>query len=327
MKRTLAGILAVLMLCAGFALADTESAAGDWEATVAFYDGQEIELSTVGITWTMTLHEDGTCTTTMTYAGVPMTETDRWIQTGSEVSFDSGTVMTLADGKLTVEQDDILWTFVRTGAAPADGQRTEGSADITGHWTGIEGRLAGEPLVLADVDFVFEIDFLADGTYHVYSSYNGEETALDGIWSQDGGALTISGFHSLETEGDNLVLNVSEEAAFVLVRADDAQTAAAPAATQPAEAGSAAGSWVLTRGEMGTSTIDPATLGMASTLVLNEDGSVYLTTTQSGKTESFNGRWSQNGSSVNVDGLAAELKNGELRIEASGIILVYERAE
>ena len=59
MKRTLAGILAVLMLCAGFALADTESAAGDWEATVAFYDGQEIELSTVGITWTMTLHEDG----------------------------------------------------------------------------------------------------------------------------------------------------------------------------------------------------------------------------------------------------------------------------
>lgn len=116
MKKLLSMLLALMMAFGCMAFAEEKADyTGSWMLTGAEVGGAPIDLSLIGLTMTMELREDGSCT--LTTMGVP--EEGSWAETEGGVavtdSLGETNVFVPAEGKLAAEQDGMKIIFSRAG--------------------------------------------------------------------------------------------------------------------------------------------------------------------------------------------------------------------
>lgn len=93
--------------------------------------------------------------------------------------------------------------------------------------------------------------------------------------------------------------------------------------------GGAAGTWKLTTVEVGGQEIAAVTVGMDITMDLKADGSVTMSVSAFGESESTDGTWEQNGDTVSVtvegDTVEGEVDGDTLTLEGDGETMVFTR--
>ena len=115
MKKAFAALLILTMLVAAVAVAEGADVAGTWYLLEMSQGGQSYDPASMGMSITMELNADGTAVLTNPMAEEP--ENGTWTLDGDTITVvdESGVpmVLTMADGKLTANEDDLTMTFGR----------------------------------------------------------------------------------------------------------------------------------------------------------------------------------------------------------------------
>ena len=164
MKKIFAMLLALAMLLGAMAMAEATDVTGTWYAVEMIQGDQSINPAEMGLEITMTLNEDGTAT--MNGAGDPSEGT--WTFDGETLTIQEegadDTVMTYADGNLTMGDDSMTMVFSQEAPeaevfAPAAAVEAA-VEDFAGTWKaekiGLEGSYYPVSLLGADITATFE---------------------------------------------------------------------------------------------------------------------------------------------------------------------------
>lgn len=165
MKKAFAALLILSMLLSALAVAEAADAAGTWYLIEIQSEGQSLNPADLGMSMTLELKADGTVTGTTSMDDEVGEGT--WEANGDKVTItinDDAQEFTLADGKLTSDQDGMTMVFSQeepvanafTPAAPVQAEE----ADFAGTWKaeriGLEGQYYPVSILGADVTATIE---------------------------------------------------------------------------------------------------------------------------------------------------------------------------
>lgn len=319
MKKLLTVMILALCLCVAFAAADGRSVVGHWEGTEGRTNGMTLPLSAVGIVFEVDFAEDGTYTMNATYNGEELHTSGTWSQSGSSVTISGNATCEWEGDNLIFTTGSSAFVMVRTGeAAPAPVTApVADTGSLAGTWTLTRLEYEGMSLDPAAFGMGSTIVLREDGTVTLTIVNDGETQTSTSTWRQNGSTVIMDDVTATLEDGEMHI----ESQGLVMVYERDEAPAADSRGTDDVT-----GMWVMTRGEVAGMSMDAATLGMYSTIMLNEDGTCTLATTQDGKTDTYDGAWTRDGDTLNLGGVTATLEGGEMRIEISGVTLVYERS-
>ena len=197
----------------------------------------------------------------------------------------------------------------------------EVAVDYVGTWvlTSLEtGGMTIDMTMLAQRGMDMTMTLNEDGT--MFTKTMG--VTENGTWvvTETGIAITDDE-ETIELTYENDALRMEDEGAAMLLTREGAAPVAAEEISFP-------GTWVLMGLEMNGMTADPAALGIAGSMVLNEDGTCVLTMMDA----SQNGTWAvtETGlTTTDAEGTvdAYTVAEGKLRTEADGMTLIFGRAQ
>ncbi len=165
MKKAFAALVILSMLLTAMAVAEAANVTGTWYLVSIESEGMAFNPSDFGMSMTMELKDDGSVVATASDEDEPSEGT--WKMEGDKVTVDindSPAEFTLADGKLTAEQDGMTMVFSQeepvadtfTPAAPVQAEE----ADFAGTWKadriGLEGKFYPVSILGADVTATIE---------------------------------------------------------------------------------------------------------------------------------------------------------------------------
>ncbi len=165
MKKAFAALLILSMLLSALAVAEAADAAGTWYLIEIQSEGQSLSPADLGMSMTLELKADGTVTATTSMDDEVGEGT--WEANGDKVTItinDDPQEFTLADGKLTADEDGMIMVFSQEEPAanaftPAAAVEAE-EADFAGVWTaeriGLEGQYYPVSILGADVTATIE---------------------------------------------------------------------------------------------------------------------------------------------------------------------------
>ncbi len=270
MKKLLCVLLAAMMLLCGVAFAEAVDYVGMWTLTGAEMGGAPIDLSLIGLTMTMDLRADGTCTLTT----MGEVEEGTWVTevAGPVVTDSNGDPQTFAmvDGKLEATQEGMKIIFSRAGDA----------ASFVGMWV-MTGMVADGVEMGTETMSMFGLTLTLtlneDGT-----------CVVDGMGQKESGTWTVTPAGVAITDPTETIefvyvddMLVTEEAGsqMMLTREGAApaiveKAAAAPVMNVPAEAFE--GAWELTSANLFGMDITAADMGVTMSFNLAAGAGTYL---------------------------------------------------
>ncbi len=270
MKKLLSMLLALMMLCGCAAFAEAADYTGEWVLTGAEMGGMPIDLSLIGLTMTMALREDGTCT--LTTMGMPEEGTWAEVEGGAAVTDSAGDVNTFApvEGKLEATQDGMKIIFSRVGDKAA----------YVGVWvlTGMEA--SGVQMGVATMEMFglnMTLTLNEDGTCVVATS--GIEEA--GTWTATAAGVAITDpTETVEFTYVDDMLVVEESGSVMMLTREGAApavveaAAAVPVMNVPAEAFE--GTWELATANVFGMDVTAADMGVTMSFSLAAGAGTYL---------------------------------------------------
>lgn len=224
MKKLLCVLLAAMMLLGCAAFAEAVDFAGLWNLTGAEMNGAPLDLSLVGLSMSMDLRQDGTCT--LDFNGEA--EEGIWSANGNDVVVTDASghpqTFALVDGKLEATEDGMKIICSRAGDA----------ASFVGKWvmTGmVTNGVEMGPETMATFGLTMTLDLKADGTCVL----DGMGQVENGTWKATATGVSID--DTLEVVEfayvDDMLVTEASGATMMLTR-----EGAAPAVVE-AEAGTA----------------------------------------------------------------------------------------
>ncbi len=242
MKKAFAALVILSMLLSAVAVAEAADVTGTWYLISIESEGMAFNPSDFGMSITMELKEDGTALSAT--SGEDDTAEGTWKMEGDKVTVDiddSPVEFTLADGKLSAEQDGMTMVFSQeepvadtfTPAAPVEAEE----ADFAGTWTAVKIGLEGQyyPVSILGGDVTATIDgatitldgFLFSGTSMPLEFADGK-MAFSGTDEESGATLGVAAT-LLEDGMLALDLDAGDQGAFTFYmnRAEAAEEAPA----------------------------------------------------------------------------------------------------
>ena len=202
MKRILAVLMALCLLCAGMAVAESESAAGTWHLDRLATDTMTINAADVGMSITLVLNEDGTGEVQGDYAGDNTSSALTWSQSGNTVTISAvgSTTAELVDGELVWQFEDSEGKMIMTRDTPAPSADNalpnpivaESEDQFFGSWKGDVIVVSGMTLSMSDMNMNVSLEVSAG---KVNLSYDGESAPA--FTSFSNGTLTVIGANTV----------------------------------------------------------------------------------------------------------------------------------
>lgn len=277
MKKLLSMLLALMLLCGCAAFAEAVDYVGLWTLTGAEMSGMPVDLSLIGLSMTMDLRADGTCT--LTTIGVPEEGTWAVDAAGVVVTDSKGDPLTfvMADGKLEAEKTGMKIIFSGAGD----------KAEFVGVWE-MTGMISGGVEMGVETMSMFGLTMTLtlneDGTC-VLNTSGVEET---GTWDVTAAGVAITDpSETVEfTYEDDMLVAEAEDSQMMLTR-----QGAAPAIGAAAQAGALTGvpaedfqgKWELTTANIFGMDLTAADMGTFMTFDLAEGKGVYTESDASGE--------------------------------------------
>ena len=142
MKKLISLVLILCMVCMLVPAMADDSAAGTWYLSEMVANGATVSPSMVGMSWSITLSDDGTAVSIMEMAGEKEEQAGTWTQDGDSVTItidDQPAVFAFADGKLTLDQGEsgkavFTQDAPEAAAAPSAGVAAESEDVFLGNW-------------------------------------------------------------------------------------------------------------------------------------------------------------------------------------------------
>lgn len=277
MKKLLSMLLALMLLCGCAAFAEAADCTGLWNLTGAEMNGAPVDLSLIGLTMSLDLRADGTCT--ITTIGVP--EEGAWtVEADGVVVTDSkGDPLTfvMADGKLASEKSGMKIIFSRAADA----------STFVGNWV-LTGMIAGGvemgPDTMAMFGLTMVLNLNEDGSCVMDASGEVET----GVWYTTANGVVIDDQieavtftytdDMLVTEADGSVMMLTREGAAPAIT--EAMGVAAMAGV-PAEAFE--GKWELATANVFGMELTAADMGTFITFDLAQGKGIYTEGDASGE--------------------------------------------
>lgn len=145
MKKLFAMLLALAMLLGAMAMAEAVDVTGTWYCTEFVQGDQSFNPADFGLNIVVTLNEDGTAAMD---AGEPSEGT--WTMEGDIVTITEQngleTIMTLTDGNLVIEEDEVKMVLSREAAegfTPAEAVEAAAAEDFNGAWEAYKASAFG----------------------------------------------------------------------------------------------------------------------------------------------------------------------------------------
>ena len=210
MKKPISLILVLCMACMLIPAMADGSAAGTWYMAEMTQGEMTFAPSQLGMTWSLTLAEDGTATSLMEIMGEKEETAGTWTQDGDSVTItieDQPAVFAFADGKLTLDQGEsgkavFTQDVPEAAAAPSVGVAAESEDVFLGDWELTAIGLMG---MTVTKDMFATVNM---GGFDISLTVEPGKATLNAVTSADAAPSTFETTTAL-VDG-NLVLSVSD---------------------------------------------------------------------------------------------------------------------
>ena len=195
MKKLISLLLVLCMACMLIPAMAEDSAAGTWYLTEAIDDGVSVNPSAIGMSWTITLSDDGTAASVSITSDEKEEYTGTWTQDGATVTVTidgSDAPFTFTDGKLVLDMGDnsqLLFAQEAPGEAAAAGTGTAPSV-------GVAVAEVNPEAAVEDFNGVWAPKYAGVNGMVIDASLVGQE--MPGVVLKDG-ALVFTGDSSITT--------------------------------------------------------------------------------------------------------------------------------
>ena len=221
MKKLISLLLILCMACMLVPAVAEDSAAGTWYMAEMTQGEMTFAPSQLGMTWSLTLAEDGTASSVMEMMGEKEESTGTWTQDGDSVTItidDQPAVFAFADGKLTLDQGErgkavFTQDAPEAAAAPSAGVAAESEDVFLGNW---------ELTAIGMMGMTFTKDMFAAANmsgFDISLTVEAGKATMTAVTSADAAPSTFETTTAL-VDG-NLVLSVSDVTIATITMLED----------------------------------------------------------------------------------------------------------